>query len=182
MGHWFTVEIQASNTDGTIWQALAPAENVDGDTWGHTSAAHIGQMVADHRTLGEREGWRVCVWNGADADAGTEPAYIWDVDQPRRFTAWLTTDPSCLDTDFADVLVFRDELRSDDPELWESVGAALVVLRTSVDVSKDGINIHAYAQAEAEELLAENGWRAEDDWRWEAYESGYMLSVELANA
>lgn len=181
---WFTIEIQASNADGTIWQALEPAEDVDGTPWGYTSAAHIAQMVASHQNLAEGEGWRVCVWNGADADTGIDPAYIWNPDETRHFTAWLVVDSDHLETGFAEVLVLRDELRSpfdDEPEQWDSVGEPLTILRTDVNVREDGIIVHAAAQAQAEELLTENGWRATDDWRWEVVDTNYVVTVELAN-
>jgi hypothetical protein len=66
----YTVEIDASNTSGTIWQALAPAENVtDSGT-----AEDVARWTAANQTLADGTGWRVRVWEGADADTGTRPA------------------------------------------------------------------------------------------------------------
>lgn len=61
----YTIEIQAGNEDGTIWQALHPAENTEGD-----SAETVAVDVALHQTIAEGESWRVCVWEGFDADTG----------------------------------------------------------------------------------------------------------------
>lgn len=66
----YTVRIEASNSDGTIWQALAPAENVTEDA----TAAEIAEWTASNQDVAEGTGWRVRVWNGADADEHSEPA------------------------------------------------------------------------------------------------------------
>lgn len=66
----FTVEIQASNDDFTIWQALHPAENVDSDG----TPADVAADVARNQNVAEGHNWRVRVWDGADADTTTEPA------------------------------------------------------------------------------------------------------------
>jgi hypothetical protein len=71
----YIVEIQASNSDGTIWQALAPAETVTTDD---ASAEEVAREVAGNQNIAEGGNWRVCVWDGADADTGTEPAYALD--------------------------------------------------------------------------------------------------------
>lgn len=65
----FTVEIQASNSDQSVWQALHPAENTEGD-----SAETVAVDVARHQNIAEGDNWRVCVWNGTDADTGTRAA------------------------------------------------------------------------------------------------------------
>jgi len=65
----FTVEIQASNADQSVWQALHPAENTEGD-----SAETVAVDVAQHQTIAEGDNWRVCVWDGNDADTGRRAA------------------------------------------------------------------------------------------------------------
>lgn len=68
----YTVEIQASNADGTIWQALAPAETVDGAD----SAGDAAMMVGFNQNITEGSNWRIAVWDGADADTGTTPVLV----------------------------------------------------------------------------------------------------------
>lgn len=79
----YTVEIQAyggsagSAASGevalspelSIWQAIHPAETITG-----TSADEVAQDVAANQNVAEGTGWRVAVWEGADADTSTEPA------------------------------------------------------------------------------------------------------------
>ncbi|WP_018214728.1 hypothetical protein [Salinispora vitiensis] len=65
----YTIEIQASNHDGGIWQALAPSENVESDD----TAAEVAAEVAAHQTIADGSNWRVRVWRGSDADTGSEP-------------------------------------------------------------------------------------------------------------
>jgi hypothetical protein len=67
----YTVEIQASDADRDIWQALHPAENGTGD-----SAEEIARWTAGNQNVADGPNWRVCVWNGHDADTGTEPAHV----------------------------------------------------------------------------------------------------------
>ncbi|MBF9135238.1 hypothetical protein I0C86_41040 [Plantactinospora sp. S1510] len=72
------MEIQASDADETIWQALHPAENVkqiEGET-----AEDVARWVAGNQTVAEGPHWRVAVWTGADADTVGEPAAIWSAD------------------------------------------------------------------------------------------------------
>lgn len=57
----FTVEIQAT-ADGEVWQAMHPAENVDGE-----SAREVARFVASNQTVADGA-FRVMVWDGADAD------------------------------------------------------------------------------------------------------------------
>jgi hypothetical protein len=80
MSYLFTVSIQASNADGSVWHALHPAENVDTRTWGllEASADDVAEEVARQQEAAVGDNWRVCVWVGADADTSTEPAYIWE--------------------------------------------------------------------------------------------------------
>lgn len=73
------------------------------------------------------------------------------------FVAWLTTDPTCLDQDNADVVVLRDEKDVAPGETNEPLFSAV----TSVP-AKDGD--HDDAIREAESLLADAGWRVTGDW------------------
>jgi len=75
----YTVKIEASNEDGTIWQALEPAENIETTQWGPTwTAEDVARATADNQTVAEGDRWRVLVWEGADADEDSEPAYVLD--------------------------------------------------------------------------------------------------------
>jgi hypothetical protein len=58
-----------------IWQAMHPAESVTG-----TSADEVAQDVAAIQDVAEGTGWRVAVWEGADADTGIEPAATYESD------------------------------------------------------------------------------------------------------
>ena len=73
----YTVEIQAGNEDGTIWQAMHPAENV-ADTG--TAKQVALDVLANQNVLAldDNSPWRIAVWNGADADTGGEPDYALD--------------------------------------------------------------------------------------------------------
>ena len=65
----YTVEIQASNADGTIWQAMAPAETVTAE-----NAEEAARDTAANQNIAEGDNWRVAAWEGAEADTATEPA------------------------------------------------------------------------------------------------------------
>lgn len=76
----YTVQIQAGAqkmigpfVGDTIWQAVHPAEIVSADD--SETAAQIANWVADNWAI-DGDLWRVCVWDGADADTGTEPAAV----------------------------------------------------------------------------------------------------------
>lgn len=72
----FTVEIQASNADGSIWQALYPAKTINTVSWGDAwTAEDVAKWTADNQTVAEKP-YRIPVWEGGAADTGTEPAYI----------------------------------------------------------------------------------------------------------
>ena len=94
-----------------------------------------------------------------------------------HFTAWLTTDTSCLDQACADVVVLRDELRGepDDRDAWFSTGDPLFTGATTVD-AKDGD--YEDAQQEAEELLHAAGWAL--DGAWEPVATGATATVTRA--
>lgn len=76
----YTVEIQAGNAEGTIWQAMAPAETVNDNGSAEQVALDMltNQNVLD---LDNNGPWRIAVWIGADADTGTEPTYVLDDQQ-----------------------------------------------------------------------------------------------------
>jgi hypothetical protein len=76
----FTVEIQARNADGTIWQAMEPAETIDTSGWGTDwTAEEVARTTVDHQTIAEKP-YRVAVWAGTNADTSTEPSFILDVE------------------------------------------------------------------------------------------------------
>jgi hypothetical protein len=87
----YTVEIQAGNEDATIWHALRPAENLSTTGTAETAAS---DAFDNQTTAGDDDeynpllddglpSWRIVVWDGADADTGSTPAYILD-DQTYR--------------------------------------------------------------------------------------------------
>lgn len=69
----YTVQIQASGLDRDIWQTLSPAETIEDDL----TAAELAQWVAGNQNVAKSGTWRVQVWDGADADTGTEPTAEW---------------------------------------------------------------------------------------------------------
>jgi hypothetical protein len=91
-----------------------------------------------------------------------------------HFTAWLTTDSTCLDQSNADVSVLRDELRGepDDPDAWSSTGDPLFHAITAMD-ARDGD--HDDAKREAEDLLTKKGWTL--DGTWAPVPTGYVATV-----
>lgn len=77
----YTVEIQAGNADGTIWQAVHPAENIDylGD-----ANAVVVAVLGNQNVIDVNDGnWQIAVWDGADADTSTEPDYTLSRDEWR---------------------------------------------------------------------------------------------------
>lgn len=92
----------------------------------------------------------------------------------KHYTAWLTTDPSCLDQGCADVVVLADELRgeSDDRNAWSSTGDPLFSAVTTVD-ARDGD--YQDAEREAEDLLTAAGWKV--DGAWVAVPTGATATV-----
>lgn len=73
----YTIEIQAGNAEGTIWQAMQPAETVNDPGTAEQVALDTltNQNVLD---LDDGGPWRIAIWNGANADTNTEPAHILD--------------------------------------------------------------------------------------------------------
>lgn len=86
----FTVEIQAGSEDHNLWQALAPAETVRGE-----SAADVAREVARNQDVATGPGpWRVVVWDGDltggghSAPRATEAAYVLDYPDVAREITW----------------------------------------------------------------------------------------------
>lgn len=72
----FTVEIQAGS-DESGWQALAPKENAVGDLLDTKATAEdVARWTATNQDVADGAGWRVCVWDGSDADTGLPPAAV----------------------------------------------------------------------------------------------------------
>lgn len=79
----YTVEIQAGNDDGTIWQAMEPAETVmDSGSAEQVALDTIGNQTILDLTEGGGP-WRIAVWNGANADTKTAPGFVLDDQQYR---------------------------------------------------------------------------------------------------
>lgn len=119
----FTVQIEASNADGTIWQALAPAETVDSDD----TAAELAAEVAANQNIAEGSNWRVRVWDGEDADTGTDPAAehlagtsIDDLAREIADRHGIDTHAAAVET----VTVHVDQI-SDDADLWDTTTRTL---------------------------------------------------------
>lgn len=73
----FTVQIEAGNEDGAVWQAMHPAENVNGPG----PAAQVAfDVLANQNVLSLDDGgpWRIVVWSGVDADTSSEPVHVLD--------------------------------------------------------------------------------------------------------
>lgn len=98
---------------------------------------------------------------------------------PDHFTAWLTNDPGCVETDVCELTVLQDTLIGQDPtdpRAWgtdTSMDAPLFSL-TSVDVRTGDIED---AVQEAEEILRHNGWTIVSD-GWEPTVTSYIATVE----
>lgn len=88
---YFTVQIQAGNEDGTIWQAIEPAETVHDDGPADQLALDViaNQNVLDLTADGGP--WRIAIWAGHDADTSTTPTYTLD-DQKFRDSQADTLD------------------------------------------------------------------------------------------
>jgi hypothetical protein len=69
----YTTQIEGGNADGTIWQALDPAEMIEDEG----TAQEVADWIAQNQTLADSTtNWRVRVWEGHDADTSTEPAAL----------------------------------------------------------------------------------------------------------
>ncbi|MEU0991240.1 hypothetical protein [Streptomyces sp. NPDC005953] len=96
-----------------------------------------------------------------------------------HYTAWLTTDSTCLDGACSDVTVLADELsghhHSTGEAQWVSAGDPLLHTVTTVS-AKDGDD--EQAMQEAQELLKASGWSV--DGQWEAVPTGFIIPVKPA--
>lgn len=92
-----------------------------------------------------------------------------------HFTAWITTDPSALEGEHADVVVLRDEIDDeggeDRPAKWHSVGDP--VFRAVLPARYDDPDVAALAN----EALLNAGWRTAGH-GWEAVPTGAEQTVE----
>lgn len=70
----YTVEIQAGNDEGTVWQAMEPAETVEESC----DAEDVAHIAAGNQNVIDPDGgpWRIVVWSGDTTDS--EPAHILD--------------------------------------------------------------------------------------------------------
>ncbi|NUP24161.1 MAG: hypothetical protein HOZ81_50515 [Streptomyces sp.] len=100
-----------------------------------------------------------------------------------HFTAWLVNDRTCLDQDNCDITVLADDITTDygpddseaEKTVYSSTGEPLFYAVTGVS-ARDGDGDAAIR--EAEELLADSGWRITGS--WEAVGTGGVVEVELA--
>jgi hypothetical protein len=107
-------------------------------------------------------------------------------DAPERYTAWITTDPSCLDADGRiDVVVLRDEIVGCDVDddrnevpVWSSAGESPVFsAKTTNDASEDiDWDGPAGVYAQVVELLEAAGWSVESP--WETIATGAIAVVQ----
>lgn len=98
-----------------------------------------------------------------------------------HFTAWITTDPSCLEGPYADVVVIEDEIfgyRLDEngdadhtKPLWESTGEWVFHAPTAIRYDDD----HDLMLKRAVEVLDTNGWSLTG--HWEGVTTGYVATV-----
>lgn len=131
----YTVQIEASNEAGDIWQALAPAETFDlADwiaDWGGTNWTpdQIAQTVAKHQDVADGDNWRVRVWTGADT--GIEPTAEYCA---RNVTlAELTARLGRPDSDQQAVLAWTNEERG---RLWTEAEVAELTEIWAADVNR----------------------------------------------
>jgi hypothetical protein len=69
----YTVQIEASNADATVWQAISLSEDVQD----LGTAQDVAEAVATEQNVAY-DNWRVLVWEGAGADTSSVPAYTFD--------------------------------------------------------------------------------------------------------
>ena len=72
----YTVQIEAGNLDGTVWQAYGPSETIDDAG----TAEDVAEWAANNQNVAY-DNWRVLVWAGADADTSSPPALTLDSQQ-----------------------------------------------------------------------------------------------------
>jgi len=66
----YTVQIEAGDVDGAVWQAVAPSETIETEE----TAAELAAWVATNQTVADGWRWRVLVWTGDEPDG--DPAAI----------------------------------------------------------------------------------------------------------
>jgi hypothetical protein len=95
-----------------------------------------------------------------------------------RFTAWITTDATCVTNGHCDVVVLIDEITAysegpngDEIPEWESTGPEVFSAVTAIPCDGD----HEDATGEAETLLNTAGWHRTSD--WEGVPTGYIATV-----
>lgn len=95
----------------------------------------------------------------------------------QHFTAWITSDPSCLDQPNMDVVVLADILvgEPDDDNAWTSTSDQQFTAATSVPA--DGGDIQA-AICEVADLLTDAGWEITGG--WSDVPTGYIATVTRA--
>lgn len=73
----YTVEVQNSD-DGESWQPAAPAQTITVTDDERLRAWQVSKPIGGSQTVAPTDAfWRVCVWNGSEADHHTEPASIY---------------------------------------------------------------------------------------------------------
>lgn len=70
----YTVQIQASNAAGDIWQPMRPAETIRDVT---DSPEKLARDVAATEIASDDGNWRIVVWSGADADITVAPVHVY---------------------------------------------------------------------------------------------------------
>lgn len=82
------------------------------------------------------------------------------------FTAWITTDATCLSGDFADVVVLAND--HNGSSTGDSLFSAETTMRHDAD-DNDGLF------EEARVLLVNAGWSLDGEWR--GVQTGYIVNV-----
>lgn len=100
-----------------------------------------------------------------------------------HYTAWVTTDRTCLDSDFADVVVLRDKaagttVTDSGAEVthWTSTGDPHFQQETTVRHDGDDEEIINAAT----DILEQVGWEVVDD-EWQPVDTGYITAVKPAD-
>lgn len=95
-----------------------------------------------------------------------------------RYTAWITTDRTCLTDDLCDVIVLTDKIigyregeDGRETPVWQSTDPQVFGGVTTVPTDGD----HQEVISQAEALLDEAGWSRASD--WEATATGYIATV-----
>lgn len=159
----YTVKIEASNQDQDIWQALQPSENIETAQWGPDwTAEDVARTTADNQTVADGSNWRILVWLGADADEGSDPAYVWYPEPP-----------------FARVNVVDGSIRVTVPDAEDTDLAHVAgrVLATSANVEPWGAEEDDMDRADR--ILADLGWTRISEW---VDETGDTFTADVRSA